>query len=101
MVRKSTRFTTHTQRVPPKVPVYSYHCTQLIFSEKAFPRLSQGQENSQLRCRYSKHIQMATRKTEAFLKSVLFATIWYSRNTRVMSRELTVTAKIPPKAVEK
>ena len=54
---KMSRFTPRTHSDPPRVPVYSYHCTHSGCVANTFPRVSQGQEMSQFRCRYSNPIQ--------------------------------------------
>src|SRR5579872_5349119 len=60
--RKSRTFTRRTQRLPPLVPVNSYHCTQRGWLANTFPTVSQGQLSPQFcRCRYSKLSQKATR----------------------------------------
>ena len=47
------RLTSRIQRLPPSVPVYSYHC--IISGEEArpFPRFNHGQERSVFKLRYS------------------------------------------------
>src|SRR5690606_10658784 len=94
------KFASRIQRVPPKAPVYSYHCTQLWVTANTLPRLSQGHENSQLRCSFSNTIQRLIKNAAAPLKFVLFATMWYSRKMSAMSREFTRMANAAPNRVE-
>src|SRR5690606_3359284 len=95
-----TKFTSRIHNVPPKAPVYSYHCTQLWVTAKTFPRFSQGQENSQFRWSFSNTIQMLIKNAAAPLKLVLLATMWYSRNMSAVRSEFTRIAEAAPKRVE-
>ena len=40
------RLHAHTQREPPRAPVYSYHCTDSMLRAKEFPSTSQGHDMS-------------------------------------------------------
>ena len=46
-------FMINTHKEPPKNPVNSYHCTAFGALAKAFPKVSQGQDKSQFKCKYS------------------------------------------------
>ena len=49
-----------THSVPPKTPVYSYHCTAHVAFAKPLPSSSHGNENSPTVYQYSVAIQPAT-----------------------------------------
>ena len=63
------------QRLPPKVPVYSYHCINEISFANTFPKFNQGHENSQPKCNFSKLSHSTTKNEEAAVKATRFATI--------------------------
>ena len=48
------------QNEPPSTPVYSYHCTNSGNKAAELPSVNQGQDNSQLRCQYSKAMKAGT-----------------------------------------
>ena len=85
--------------MPPKTPVYSYHCTQLGLTANPLPRFSQGQEKSQCKCSFSKQIQARGKNMNpAFLLS--FLSIRRQKSTTVViSRLFTTMAKNIPKIV--
>ena len=53
----------NTHSVPPKIPVYSYHCTRSGTFAKTLPKISHGQERSLFKCKYSKANQQTTKAT--------------------------------------
>ena len=52
-----------THSVPPKTPVYSYHCTAQTSCEKPLPRMSHGHEKSPTVYQYSVVIHAVTSVT--------------------------------------
>ena len=56
----SRMFATSVQSVPPKMPVYSYHCTAQTSCEKPLPSSSHGHENSPTVYQYSVAIHALT-----------------------------------------
>ena len=58
---KIRMFESSTHSVPPKTPVYSYHCTAHTSCEKPLPRMSHGHEKSPTVYQYSVAIHAVTR----------------------------------------
>lgn len=91
--------TIQTHNVPPKTPVYSYHCTQSGLAANPLPRFNQGQENPQFKCNFSKQIQASGKKiSPAFLPNFL-SIRRHSTTTSVIIAQLTNIAKNIPKTV--
>ena len=53
-------FESSTHSVPPKTPVYSYHCTAHTSCENPLPRMSHGHEKSPTVYQYSVAIHAVT-----------------------------------------
>src|SRR6056297_1107197 len=47
-------------KLPPRTPVYSYHCTHSALKAKPFPSVSHGHDISVLKYKYSKVIHQKT-----------------------------------------
>ena len=60
---KISMLDSNTHSVPPKTPVYSYHCTAQTSCEKPLPRMSHGHEKSPTVYQYSVVIHAVTSVT--------------------------------------
>ena len=86
--------------VPPKAPVYSYHCTIFGFAANTFPRFSQGQVSCQCRCKNSHEHQKAMKAKEIVtLCRSDFFTHCHTPKTQLIKKELSTMAAIEPGGV--
>ena len=83
--------------VPPKVPVYSYHCIHLGFAANTFPRFSQGQVICQFKCKNSHEHQNAMKANGIVILGKLhFLIQCHAPNTQLMKKAFKIMAAMAP-----
>ena len=85
-----------THNEPPRAPVYSYHCTQEVFSEKTFPKVIQDQVSSQLRCKYSNASHKIGKAIKACLSPIRCFNLYTNKSTQDIKNALKTEANKPP-----
>ena len=83
-------------KLPPRIPVYSYHWIRKTSLLNTFPKINQGHESCQLRWKYSIEIQTVINKKNDNLLEITFLENWKIQKTNVIISEFTIKAKIEP-----
>lgn len=86
--------------VPPKVPVYSYHCMIFGLAANTFPRFSQGQLICQCRCKNSHEHQKAMKVSGIIILGRLhFFIRCHAPNTQLIKNAFNTMAATDPGGV--